>query len=180
MRVCKLKKFGNGVMVAVQTDEDKEESIFLADDGSAVYRSAVQVAEAAEVVKFQKLGNGIMFDAGDGYFIPADDSGHFKDLAGIYEVASTNVKEDPYVEPEGDVEDEVRGHAASWANFDLSMEDDEAESIGGTVKTLIGSTARKVEAVPGAAAFLGNLITGFSSMEEKRRKMKEAGKRGKR
>lgn len=177
MRVCKLKKFGNGVMVAVQTDDGKEESIFLVDDGSAVYRTAVQVAEAAEVVKFQKIGNGIMFDAGDGYFIPADDSGHFKDLAGVCEQASANVKEDPYVEG-GDAAEEVRGHA--WGSFDLDMEDDEAESIGGTVKTLIGSTARKVNAVPGAAEFLGNIITGFSSMEEKRRKMKEAEKRGKR
>lgn len=179
MRVCKLKKFGNGVMVAVQTDEGKEASIFLADDGSAVYRTVVQVCEHAEVAKFQKIGNGVMFDAGDGYFIQADDSGHFKDLAGIYEQATANVKGDPYVEPD-DVTEEVRGHASSWSNFDLDMDDDEAESIGGTVKTLIGSTARKVNAVPGAAKFLGNIITGFSSMEEKRRKMKEAEKRGKR
>lgn len=177
-KLAYIQKLGNGILLTVTDESGSDVPFFLPDDGAAISRTVSQVADKAgegkQAIHFQKLGNGLLLsvDGGDDFFVPSEGSDAFKDLERAFDTASTSAKKDAYQEPADEPQERPR--------INVDHEDDHEYSDDPGI-TDVGAyyfrkAARFVNENPQVGSFLGEVISGLSSMEEKRDRMKKGKK----
>jgi hypothetical protein len=178
-KLAYIQKLGNGVLLTVTDESGNDVPFFLPDDGAAISRTVSQVADKAgegkKPVHVQKLGNGLLLsvDGGDDFFVQAETSDAFKDLERAFDTASTSAKKEAYQEPADEPEPQRRQHRGPHED-DYEYSDDPGISDVGAY--YFRKAARFVNENPQVGSFLGEVLSGLSSMEEKRDRMKKGRK----